>query len=106
MATHPSILAWRIPWMEEPDGVQLHRVGHDRVTNTQHLKGMCFQRVLGNPIESCYSFTYLTMTTSILAQLVSMDEIVDNGHVTLGCLWFAPLSCPSVCPRVSGLPRV
>ena len=22
MATHSSILAWRIPWTEEPDGVQ------------------------------------------------------------------------------------
>ena len=22
MATHPSILAWRIPWMEEPGGLQ------------------------------------------------------------------------------------
>ena len=22
MATHSSILAWRIPWMEEPDGLQ------------------------------------------------------------------------------------
>ena len=21
MATHPSILAWRIPWMEEPGGL-------------------------------------------------------------------------------------
>ena len=21
MATHSSILAWRIPWMEEPDGL-------------------------------------------------------------------------------------
>ena len=32
MATHPSILAWRIPWTEEPGGLQstgLHRVGHD-----------------------------------------------------------------------------
>ena len=32
MATQPRILAWRIPWMEEPDGVQsmgLHRVGHN-----------------------------------------------------------------------------
>ena len=37
MATHPSILAWRIPWTEEPGGLQsmgLQRVGHDRVTNT------------------------------------------------------------------------
>ena len=22
MATHPSILVWRIPWMEEPGGLQ------------------------------------------------------------------------------------
>ena len=22
MATHSSILAWEIPWMEEPDGLQ------------------------------------------------------------------------------------
>ena len=31
MATHYSILAWRIPWIEEPDGLQSmvsHRVGH------------------------------------------------------------------------------
>ena len=32
MATHFSILAWRIPWTEEPGGQQstgLQRVGHD-----------------------------------------------------------------------------
>ena len=32
MATHSSILAWQIPWMEEPGGLQskwLQRVGHD-----------------------------------------------------------------------------
>ena len=33
-ATHSSILAWRIPWMEEPGTLQLQRVGHDRVANT------------------------------------------------------------------------
>ena len=36
MATHSSILAWRIPWTEEPGGLQsmgLQRVGHDWVTN-------------------------------------------------------------------------
>ena len=33
METHPSILAWRILWMEEPGGLLSmgsHRVGHDR----------------------------------------------------------------------------
>ena len=35
MATYSSILAWRIPWTEEPGGsVGLQRVGHDWVTNT------------------------------------------------------------------------
>ena len=32
METHSSILAWRIPWMEEPGGIQStgsQRVGHD-----------------------------------------------------------------------------
>ena len=32
MATHSSTLAWRIPWTEEPDGLQSmgsQRVGYD-----------------------------------------------------------------------------
>ena len=31
MATHPSILAWRIPWTEEPGGLQ--SMGPQRVTH-------------------------------------------------------------------------
>ena len=29
MATHSSILAWRIPWMEEPGRLGSQRVGHN-----------------------------------------------------------------------------
>ena len=32
MATHSSVLPWRIPWTEKPGGLQSmgsHRVGHD-----------------------------------------------------------------------------
>ena len=39
MATHSSILAWRIPWTEEPGELQsmgLQRAGHD----STHMKGM------------------------------------------------------------------
>ena len=28
IATHSSILAWRIPWTEEPDGLQFTESGH------------------------------------------------------------------------------
>ena len=37
MATHSSILAWRISWTGEPGGLQstgFQKVGHDRATNT------------------------------------------------------------------------
>ena len=45
MATHSSILAWRIPWREEPGGLQF--MGSQRVkqlsdftfTFSQHLRG-------------------------------------------------------------------
>ena len=40
MAIHSSILAWRIPWTEEPGGLQsmgLQRVGHDWATNTHRI---------------------------------------------------------------------
>ena len=38
MATHSSILAWRIPWAEEPGRLQsmvLQRAGHHLVTKQQ-----------------------------------------------------------------------
>ena len=39
MGTHSSILAWEIPWTEEPGGLQSlgRRVGYDLVTK-QELK--------------------------------------------------------------------
>ena len=41
MAIPSSILAWRIPWTQEPGGLQsmgLQRVGHDWVSNTFTFK--------------------------------------------------------------------
>ena len=45
MATHSSILAWKIPWTEEPGGLQSmgsQRVGHDWAAFT--LPYLCEQR--------------------------------------------------------------
>ena len=41
MATHSSILAWEIPWTEEPRRLQfmgLQRVGHDLATKQQEQR--------------------------------------------------------------------
>ena len=40
MATHSSILAWRIPWTEKPGRLRpmgLQRVRHDRVIKHTHM---------------------------------------------------------------------
>ena len=46
MATHFSMLAWRIPWTEEPGGLQpmgLQRAGHDLVTTQQQLGNLTLE---------------------------------------------------------------
>ena len=53
MAPHCSIPAWRIPWTEEPGGLQstgFQRVGQDRATN---FSLRCFEEVgFGEPRKS------------------------------------------------------
>ena len=47
MATHSTILAWRIPWTEEPGGlwfVGSQRVGHDRATSLSLFTFMHWRR--------------------------------------------------------------
>ena len=49
MATHSSILAWRLPWTEEPD--RLQSMGLQRVTNT-FLFIFCELRLAGKEMEA------------------------------------------------------
>ena len=47
MAPHSSTLAWKIPWMEEPGGLQSmgsQRVGHDWATSLSLLTFMPWRR--------------------------------------------------------------
>ena len=54
MAPHSSTLAWKIPWAEEPGGLQpmgSQRVGHDWATS---LSLLCIGEGNGNPLQcSC-----------------------------------------------------
>jgi hypothetical protein len=50
MATHSSVLAWRIPWTEEPGGLQStgsQRVGHDLLTKLLTFKLITSGQLLG-----------------------------------------------------------
>jgi len=51
MATHSSILAWEIPWTEEPGGLQfkgLQRVGHNQAT-----KQNTYTEWINNKVSLC-----------------------------------------------------
>ena len=59
MATHSSILVWRIPWTEEPGGLQfivLQRVRHDgsNLGDATHV-GAIIMSANNNILLSCYS---------------------------------------------------
>ena len=52
MATHSRILAWRIPWTEEPGGLQSigsYRVGHDASDLARTHTGVGMTREQGFP---------------------------------------------------------
>ena len=55
MATHPSILAWEIPWTKEPGGLQ--SLGLQKLATTQRLTTMLLLLLL-----SRFSHVRLCMT--------------------------------------------
>ena len=63
MATHSSILAWRIPWTEEPGGLQSmgsQRVRHEWVTEHSCAHpGVYIQKKLHNVVCQNYYPEYI-----------------------------------------------
>ena len=85
MATHSSILAWRIPWTEEPGGLQSmrsQRVGHDWATNT--FSSHCVHIVTA-PTEQGKLFPHFLCLTVLL--LTETYPRIMLRH------WLQPLQC-------------
>ena len=58
MATHSSVLAWRIPWTEEPGGLQSvgsQRVRHDG-SESLHAHSICAGILTGWPADTWLIF--------------------------------------------------
>ena len=71
MTTHSSILAWRIPWTEEPgrlQSIELHRVRH----NGSNLALMHTQIYHAHPCMKCSLdiFNFLDEISDLLLSLV------------------------------------
>ena len=86
MAPHSSTLAWKIPRMEEPGGLESMgppRVGHDRMTNnTVYYGNACKQNSLCLPV-SCYSQQVKCLDHSswfiVGAQLIFVGRMGECG---------------------------
>ena len=88
MATHSSISAWRIPWTQEPGGLQstgLQRVGHDWATSLTHSLTLYKQENLQVWVLKSVTFAdlplyqLLTINSLCLKLLLEHILIFDMG---------------------------
>ena len=94
MATHSSILAWRIPWTEEPGGLQSmvsQRVGHNWATNTHfinqfqntHTPVHVFLSLLRTPLSIILVYSQGPESTAFLLRLTHAHLPVWSGNTSI-----------------------
>ena len=92
MATHSSILAWRIPWTEKPGGLQSmgsQRVGYNQVTNTPTSLSTFSNTHQTQEVQRWIWMYFSLGDACIHAKLLSLVQLFATPW-TVSCL--APLS--------------
>ena len=97
MATHSSILAWRIPWTEGPGGLQSmesQRIGHDWATKHihTHTEFICclFQFNFAWPQSRLWSVSHVEIhrgLTSLPSCRIILPHQADVDYLLLYPLW-------------------
>ena len=102
MATHPSVLAWRIPGMGEPGGLPslgLHRVGHDwsnlAAAATVHLTVILSHYFLQDivssmmtgimPLNNFYIFISLTQSQAQCKFIIYIERLNKLSECNTFC---------------------
>ena len=88
MAAHSSILAWRIPWTEEPAGPQsmgLRRARHDWATNTFHYS-YTERCLLKHGFKLLYIFKLIFIGVKLLYNVVLVFTAQQSESATHACV--------------------
>ena len=83
MVTHSSILAWRIPWIKEPGGLQSmgsQRVRHDWATNPYPLKKYCLACNDGE-IWSDFFFPFFSSCHNVVYKRIQFWHIYTYMYI-------------------------
>ena len=109
MTTHSSILAWRIPWIKEPGGLQSkgsQRVGHDCAPPPPHRSMDCYVSfyvrklyVYGPSSVRCH--VYLCTVKAVdLTKCVHVDCMFKGWRDSCLCILprFMRKMCVALCP--------
>ena len=83
MATHSSILAWRIPWMEEPGRPQStgsQRVGHDWATSLTSLEPSYQKNMTCIPKEISAPHPWIWGEKTIIVPLSNATSILPGAN--------------------------
>ena len=102
MATHYSILAWIIPWMEEPGRLQSmgsKRVRHDWATSVQFSSVQLLSRVrlFGTPWTEARQASVSITNTQSLLKLISIKSVMPSIYLIL---WRPLLLLTSIFPSI------
>ena len=91
MAIHSSVLAWRIPWTEEPGGLQFmgsQRVGHDGATERTHPA------------------LYLQLTPEVRLRTALPPLIINHPNPHLGSISKNSCNLLPLCGHIETLPSI
>ena len=96
MATHSSILAWKIPWTEKPSGLQSmasQRVGHDLATENAHnlLINWSAFKIKSNLLFVSISHSFLSKCTQWVRKLLVLCLLLISHIYTA---WKGNISFP------------
>ena len=78
MATQSSILAWRIPWTEDPGkSMGLQRVGHNRGTKTH----TCYTHTHTHIYTHTYTHIYIYITESLCCTAEINTTLINSTSI-------------------------